>query len=141
MTLALKQDSRPRGIRNNNPGNIRQGSTRWDGESEVDLDPEFEEFETPEMGIRAMARILTNYQTRHGLSTLRQIIERWAPPAENNTGAYVGAVARDTGIDPDAPINVVLELPALIPAIIRHENGEQPYSQAQIAEGINRAWA
>ena len=93
----------------------------------------------PEWGIRAMARILQNYQDRHGLRTVREMINRWAPPSENDTDSYVRSVARRTGIDPDVPINVRTEMFPLVSAIIVHENGQNPYDSQIIGEGIARA--
>src|SRR5574337_876096 len=82
-----------RGIRNNNPGNIRKSSEPWRGlaAAKDQKDPAFFTFETPEWGIRAMAVILRTYQTKYGLRTIRAIIGRWAPSAENDTDAYVDA--------------------------------------------------
>lgn len=124
-----------RGLRNNNPGNIRHGSD-WQGLAAVQSDPSFATFVSPEYGIRAMAKLLQNYQTVYGLNTVRQIISRWAPPTENDTGSYVNHVAELLGVHPDQSISVASALPVLIPAIVRHENGVQPYSAGTIAKGI-----
>jgi hypothetical protein len=86
----------PRGIRMNNPGNIKElpgDKTQWQGERATDDDPVFEEFATPEAGIRALVRILAGYQQRHGLNTVAGIINRWAPSFENDTGTYAAHVA------------------------------------------------
>jgi hypothetical protein len=133
----------PRGIRNNNPGNIRdtdQTRALWLGEVEggPNDDPAFLVFQTPEHGIRALARLLRNYQ-KDGLRTLSQIISRYAPGNENNTVAYVNAVASELVIDPAQDFNVDQRLPALLKAIIRHENGQQPYTDQQIQQGIAMA--
>lgn len=95
----------PRGIRNNNPLNIRKGNN-WKGERQHQSDPSFEEFETIQMGLRAGFIILRNYQ-RNSLApkmranTIRKIINRWAPPSENNTLKYIDTVARRSGLNPD----------------------------------------
>ena len=128
-----------RGIRNNNPGNLRFSADDWKGLATRQTDSEFFQFVSPFWGIRAMARTLKNYQQRHGLNTVREIISRWAPNTENDTDAYVRSVERQTGIDADAPISVEANLVSLVPAIIRHENGSQPYEAALIAEGIAAA--
>jgi len=125
----------PRGIRNNNPGNIRRGSP-WLGRSAMQSDSAFVQFDAPEYGIRALGILLRNYQAVRGLNTVRGIINRYAPPVENDTGSYVNSVANALGVSPDEPINVVANLSRLIPAIIRHENGRQPYTPAQIEAGI-----
>lgn len=127
-----------RGLRNNNPGNIRHGEP-WDGLSVTQDDPHFATFISPEYGIRAMAKVLTNYQQLYGLNTVRQWISRWAPPGENDTAAYVAAVAGRLGVSPDAPISVKGALPVLIPAIIQHENGLNPYTSSTILAGIRMA--
>jgi len=126
---------RPRGIRNNNPGNIRYDGTRWRGLRGDD--GAYCVFDTPENGIRAMAKILKTYQ-RKGFVTIRQIINRWAPTSENNTDAYINSVSSRLGIGPDVELSVK-NWPGLITAIIFHENGQQPYSVDQVLAGIAAA--
>lgn len=125
----------PRGIRNNNPGNIERSGVTWKGMAQdQSRDPRFIVFSAPEYGIRAMARVLKNYLAQ-GYDTVQEVINRWAPPIENDTGAYVRAVAARVGVSPTTPINAS-HLPMLIEAIIQHENGQQPYSPDIIARGI-----
>lgn len=128
-----------RGIRNNNPLNIREGQDGgdlWQGEAPGNWDADFEEFTDPRYGYRAAARILQNYGAA-GIVTLRQIINRWAPPEENNTDAYVNSMAAKLGIDPDgSPWHL---LPELLAAMTVHENGHNPYSLELIKEGVS--WA
>ena len=138
----------PRGIRNNNPGNIKElrgDSTLWQGERATDDDAVMEEFNTMADGIRALGKVLLNYQKVHGLNTVRGIIGRWAPTSENNTGAYVAAVAGKLGVTPDQPIEVRLYLQKLVKAICEHENGAAVVAlhvkQADIAAGVARALA
>lgn len=128
-----------RGIRNNNPGNIRHSRDRWQGMRAEQTDPDFVQFVAPEWGIRALARLLLNYQTVHGLRTVRQLINRYAPPAENDTGAYVRHVAAALGVDPDESIAVRDHLRPLVETIIRHENGLQPYAAVTITRGLELA--
>jgi len=127
--------TKPRGIRNNNPGNIRDNGTNWQGR--IGGDGAYVIFDTPENGIRAMTRVLMSYQAR-GIDTVREIIYTWAPPSENNTAAYMQAVASAMGVDPDTIITRASWL-ALVKAIIRHENGQQPYLDSTIVNGINAA--
>lgn len=129
-----------RGIRNNNPGNIRHGE-KWQGLSDKQTDSSFCIFKTPEYGIRAMAKILLNYQKKYGLKTIKQIISRWAPPNENNTQSYIKSVSLAVSVDPEEEISLNNKniMMSLIKAIIKHENGEQPYSEQQILNGINLA--
>ena len=94
----------PRGIRNNNPLNIRKGNN-WKGERHPQTDKAFEEFQTMEMGIRAGFKLLKNYITGYGgkvkpYNTIDKIVRRWAPPTENATQRYVDFVAKDSGISP-----------------------------------------
>jgi hypothetical protein len=72
---------------------------------------------------------------RRGLFSVRQIINTWAPPSENDTGAYVNAVAAGLGVNADDGLDESY-LPDLIAAIIRHENGMQPYSADVISRGV-----
>lgn len=129
----------PRGIRNHNPGNIQKG-VGFDGEIEGN-DPRFATFRTPEDGIRGLAVNLLTYQRQHGLDTVQGIIDRWAPPSENNTGAYVREVAQALGVDPNQQLDLSNPetLRGLTAAIIQHENGMQPYTDAQLQEGVGAA--
>lgn len=136
--VALRKQ--PRGILNNNPGNIKRTSIAWRGEvpEAEKTDPVFEQFTAPEWGIRAMAReILTSL--RRGQTTIRAIITEWAPPSENPTESYIANVSRRTNIAPDAPIDADRDMAALIGAIIRQENGINPYPADLIAQGIRLA--
>lgn len=95
----------PRGIRNNNPLNIRKGNN-WKGERQPQSDPSFEEFESLQMGLRAGFIILRNYQRislapKMRANTIRKIINRWAPTSENNTLKYIETVAKRSGLNPD----------------------------------------
>lgn len=125
----------PRGIRNNNPGNIRHGDTIWTGQAVTQPDPAFVTFVAPEYGIRAIAKILLTYE-RDGLTTIGQVINRWAPPAENDTDAYVEAVCNECAAGANTQVNIHDMLLPLIKAIIQHENGKQPYPDALINQGI-----
>jgi hypothetical protein len=129
----------PRGIRNNNPGNIRLGIA-WQGLAATQTDPDFCQFTTAQYGIRAIEEIMLTYKSR-GLTTITQIISTWAPTNENNTQAYIDAVSQSTGFGANDQLNVtVLDVATkLIEAIIQHENGEQPYSTEVIQQGIELA--
>lgn len=93
----------PRGIRNNNPLNIRIGNT-WLGERSNPTDPSFEEFVSMAYGIRAAFIILRRYIRRYHRNTIQQIIETWAPVTENATRKYIDCVYQRTGIPVDTPI-------------------------------------
>ena len=130
----------PRGIRNNNPGNIRHGQN-WQGLNPDgrNIDPAFCVFKSPVFGIRALAKVLMNYKKIHGLNTVRQIISRYAPPNENQTKAYIQTVAQQIGVYPDTVIDIEERgiLTVFIKAVIRMENGIQPYSDEIIQQGID----
>lgn len=128
-----------RGIRNNNPGNIRHSATKWQGQSATQTDSAFVQFETPEYGIRALSKVLDTYSKKYNLNTVRGIINRYAPPSENITGAYVSAVAGALGMSPDQAINVTAVKAQLVAAIIKHENGLNPYALATINSGVTMA--
>lgn len=95
----------PRGIRNNNPLNIRKGCA-WIGERHPQTDKSFEEFESLEMGLRAGFVLLRNYingttARLDKFNTIRKIIARWAPPSENYTQRYIEHVCKWSGLLPD----------------------------------------
>ncbi len=88
-----------RGIRNNNPLNIRRGTSRWVGRREIVTDKEFEEFTSMPFGYRAAWKLMDTYRIRlrqAGKSyTLENIIHRWAPPEDgNDTREYLRTVIR-----------------------------------------------
>ena len=87
----------PRGIRNKNPGNIKLG-TDWDGLADEQSDPVFCVFKESVWGIRALVRILLVYRFHHKRFTVEDIIERWAPPSENDTDAYIVFVCKKLGV-------------------------------------------
>lgn len=132
----------PRGIRNHNPGNIDRTVDKWQGmAADQSSDSRFVVFAAPQWGIRALVKVLLSYQRKHGIKTIRGIINRWAPPVENNTDAYVNQVAKACGVDPDDTIDIENKavLRAMVSSIIKHENGQQPYGAGVIDLGIDLA--
>lgn len=129
-----------RGIRNNNPGNIRHGD-KWQGLSAEQTDSEFCVFSQPEYGIRALCRILRTYQRKYGLRDVHSIINRFAPPVENDTESYIKSVCLKLDVTPETLIDLEEKgiMLNLLKAIIRHENGEQPYSDEVLLQGIEMA--
>lgn len=87
-----------------------------------------------------MARILLNYQKKYGINTIDGIISRWAPPTENDTRAYINAVASACDVEPLEIIDVKEYLTDIVTAIIHHENGCQPYSRGLIISACSRAF-
>ena len=114
-----------RGLRNCNPGNIRQSRSKFKGEVRPSRDSAFKEFESMAYGYRAMFVLLDTYRIRYGLSTIREIISRWAPPSENFTEGYIRFVAERTGIDADAEVNSLSErdMVPIVAAMSEIENG------------------
>lgn len=93
-----------RGIRNNNPLNIRKGNS-WKGERPVQLDDQFEEFVSMEYGIRAAFKLMRNHitgfkGTRPKMNTIQKLIGVWSPRTENATDRYVKVVCQRTGYSP-----------------------------------------
>ena len=128
-----------RGIRNNNPGNIRHGID-WDGLNEdQSKDEEFSQFSTPEYGIRAMFKILKTYDNKYNLNTIEGIINRWAPPIENDTESYIDFVSSKVEKDRSEVLDQE-DYILLVEAIIHMENGEQPYPLVLITAGRDLAY-
>ena len=131
-------------IRNNNPGNIKNSGTNWDGQ--IQSDGKFVRFASPEMGVRAMMKTLITYQDKHKLSTVREIISRWAPYGENDTGKYIDFVSQRMGVDPDQDLgdlkNNLDNSKKLVNAIIRFEGDSTAtsyFNDAIITKGISLA--
>ena len=123
-----------RGYRNRNPGNIRTlpASRAWRGQ--IGDDGGYGVYDTAENGTRALGRQLRKYESQ-GIDTVRAIIARWAPAADNNNEAtYVAHVCRELGVTADQRLNVSAMLPALARAIAKHENG-------YVASDYNWEWA
>ena len=115
----------PRGIRNNNPLNIRVGNV-WLGEVPNPTDNEFEQFVSMFYGLRAGFILLRRYIRRYHLTTVPDIISRWAPGSENNTVKYIDTVCQLSGIAPDARLDYGDEetLVNLVDAMILVECGQ-----------------
>lgn len=132
----------PRGIRNNNPLNIRKGNN-WKGEVKDQTDRSFEQFVSMEYGIRAGFKILRNYITGFNglatkINTIEGIIRRWAPPRENDTESYIKKVVQLTGIPRTQRIAFGQKsyMCAIVDAMIRVECG-QPVDMKVIESGYD----
>ncbi|WP_347144169.1 structural protein P5 [Parabacteroides distasonis] len=122
----MRNSSLPRGLRNNNPGNIRRNSDVFQGEK-TSSDREFKQFKSMAYGYRAIFKILSNYYRNYKLDTIRKIIGRWAPENENNTNAYIKAVSDYAGISADDPINVNdrEQMTRIVAGMSKVENGRE----------------
>lgn len=126
-----------RGIRNNNPGNLRPTGDKWQGMAGIA--DNFIVFENMLYGCRALGTDLSNKYFQ-GLNTVTKIISKYAPPSENITTAYIGAVAKALGVGVNQPLEWTKALLAkFMRAVIMHENGAQGsmVTDAQITTGIS----
>ena len=90
----------PRGIRNNNPGNMEAGPFTKSRPGYLGSDGRFARFDTMENGLNAAKSLVHDRYAPKGLDTVEKIINRWAPPRENNTRAYIDSVSKSLGVDP-----------------------------------------
>lgn len=114
-----------RGLRNCNPGNIRQSRSNFKGEVRPSRDSAFKQFESMAYGYRAMFVLLNSYHKRYGLTTIREMISRWAPPTENFTEGYIRLVSERSGIAADAEVDSRSErdMVPIVAAMSEIENG------------------
>lgn len=127
-----------RGIRNNNPGNIRITKDKWQGLREKQEDKSFFQFTEMKWGYRALIRTLQNYRKRHGCATIADFIKRWAPPVENNTSGYITRVCKEMQV-PDSYIPDIEDkatMCAFASAISMVENGT-PAVMKDVEDGWN----
>jgi len=131
----------PRGIRNNNPGNIVRSSIQWQGSLPADqvqqvlgtaYDTKFEQFAAPSYGVRAIGHVLLSKQAR-GLTNVDAIIRDYSTTDQED---YIANVAQALNVDPQQDIDVGAVLPAFAAAIIQQENGQQPYELSDIANWV-----
>lgn len=120
-----------RGLRNCNPGNIRISRSHFLGEVRPSRDSAFKQFESMAYGYRAMFVLLDSYRRRYGLSNIRAMISRWAPPVENYTEAYICSVAQRSGIDADATLDTRSERD-MIPIVA---------AMSEVENGVRAVWA
>lgn len=126
-TSYLNQSSLPRGIRNNNPGNLKIAPISWQGKIPVaqNTDGTFEQFNELRYGIRAMIMDVTS-DVRKGQNTIRKLITEYAPESDSNlTTTYINFVSQKTGIAPDTIISPTTDtMRKIVKAQIQLENGE-----------------
>lgn len=129
----------PRGIRNNNPLNIRIGNT-WLGERPNPTDDSFEEFVSIEYGYRAAFCILRRYIKRYHKNTITAIVSTWAPANENNTQRYIDFVADKMQISPSDVIDYgdKVTMIRLVAAMQLMECGV-PADMAKVEKGYDMA--
>jgi len=161
----MKAIDMPKGIRNNNPGNIRISEDKWVGVDQMRTEQnrrladrlrsqgkphnvDFVVFTGPDYGIRAMCLTLYTYQDRRtssdgtAIDTIRELVERWAPPTDGNpTEDYVDFMCSKTGYGEGEPLDFhdYDVMRRVIPALIHFENGVQPYPPQVIDKGLHLA--
>lgn len=142
--------SLPRGYRLKNPGNIDfNEANKWQGQIERPPGERFAAFSSEVWGLRALAILLIRYFDKYDCDTVAKAINRWAPPVENDTGAYAAAVAKRLGRGPNDPIDChnYDDMLGLMRGIVTHENGpaskhKRPadwYPQETYDEALRRA--
>lgn len=115
--------SQPRGLRNNNPGNIEDGAFARSLPGYAGSDGRFARFENADAGAQAAPRLLASYIDR-GFNTPAEIINRWAPPSDNNpTAQYASYVAQRAGVGLNDPVTAD-HIPLIAQAISEFENGQ-----------------
>lgn len=126
-----------RGLRNCNPGNIRSSRVKYRGEVQPSRDREFKEFQSMAYGYRAMFVLLDTYRRRYGLTTIRQMINRYAPPTENFTEGYIRFIVQHTGIGADEVVDTrnQSDMIPIVAAMSEIENGERA-----IIKDIEAGW-
>lgn len=126
-----------RGLRNCNPGNIRRSRVRYKGEVSPSHDKKFKQFCSMAYGYRAMFVLLDSYRSKYGLCTIRQMLNRYAPPSENFTEGYIRFVASRTGIAPDEIVNTraARDMVPIVAAMSEIENGK-----AAIISDVEAGW-
>jgi len=125
----------PRGLRNNNPGNIRLTKTMWQGEVKG-KDKSFKTFVSMAYGYRAIFVLLRSY-IQKGYNTIEKIINRYAPPSENVTSRYVKHVSERTGIPKNKKLDFhdSEDMIKIVAAISRSENGVKA-DMSKVMEGF-----
>lgn len=142
-----------RGFLNANPGNLDRGEPPWNGEIR-DINQCVNDVQRMELthgrfcvftdaphGIRAIARNLAAYRSQLGCKTIRDFINRWAPPNENNTAGYIQRVASQAGLSPDEEADITQRpiIKAIIEGIISVECAGNPYDGDEVDQGLTLA--
>ncbi|ENM5727492.1 structural protein P5 [Vibrio mimicus] len=133
------QAAMPRGIRNKNPLNIEYNKANdWEGQTGVEPEGRFARFSAAKYGIRAGAKLISNYMTIHNKQSVIAILERFAPSNENHTANYANFVANKLGVGVSERLTTK-HIPAMVKAMIQFENGLNPYTDDYINQGCQMA--
>lgn len=114
----IEEADEPLAVRNKNPLNVK--GKGWKGQIGTD-EQGHAIFMSYEYGVRAAAHVLHSYATRHNISTVKAIVERFA---EGNQDKYISYVCKRIGVVPKQEFDVVRRLPDLLRAMSRFESGK-----------------
>ncbi|EHY1015188.1 structural protein P5 [Vibrio vulnificus] len=139
MVLYMGKEVLPRGIRNKNPLNIEYNkANNWEGQVGVEPEGRFARFKSADYGIRAGAKLISTYMSKHKLLTVQDILGRFAPASENHTEAYADFVAKSMGVKTTDRLSQA-SIPSMVKAMIKFENGINPYTDSYINKGCQMA--
>ena len=131
------QDGLPLGVRNFNLGNIRPGAG-FIGEKGVNKG--YATFENPMFGGRALARLLNTYNTKYGINTIEDLVNRYAPEGDNPRESienYKKFLSKSTGLGVDEEFDLDSDRGKLMQGIFQFETGQDsPFSKEQINQMI-----
>lgn len=144
MSKTFLNNHASRGLRNNNPANLKFTSIAWQGKiskaENKDADKTFEQFTALKWGIRAMFKDLINDISK-GKNTVKKLISEFAPPSENDTASYIKQVCNSIGVAENDKITKVNRtfLVLLARAILKVELGKYStqVTDADLNEGID----
>jgi hypothetical protein len=144
MSKSFLNNHTSRGLRNNNPANLKLTSIAWQGKipnsENKDTDKTFEQFKELKYGIRAMFKDLINDISK-GKNTVKKLISEFAPPSENDTKSYIKKVCSSIGVAENDKITKVNRsfLLLLARAILTVELGKhnKEVTDADLNEGID----
>lgn len=132
-----------RGIRNNNPGNLRYTDIAWKGLALPPHDADgYCVFTTALMGLRALALDLHTANVKDKKGTVRKIIAPFAPPEDHNpTPVYIANVAAALGVGPDDPVDLTVPatLMKMTVAVVHQEDSNYNYDAHLIANAVQLA--
>ena len=131
--------SEVRGLRNNNPANIRISKSNWKGKIPIEknTDGSFEQFINYPYGVRALIKLIYTYYNRYNLQTVEAIITRFAPNNENNTASYILKVSKNLNVKRNQVFSLnASSLKALVLAIDQIENGKATITEAHYRDAL-----
>ena len=122
--------------RNNNPGNMRM-SEFSKAQGAIGEAGGFAVFPTKEAGERAREKLLFEAESYKN-KTLAQAMQRYAPESENNTQAYIDALVKATGANPNTPLSNLTpdQRQKMLAAMKQHEGWKEGTIEKAATGGI-----